>query len=67
MKKDIILKALHRFQEIVLSDQAKTYAAHPSSEADVQLARLAIKKYQKTVALRLRIPRKQSNGNTAWE
>jgi hypothetical protein len=53
MDKDIIMDALNRFQEIVDSDRpsAKTL------ESDRRLARLAIKKYSKTVAWRASLPR----------
>lgn len=66
MEKDIILLALHRFQEIVANNRSQTYSPDLSSKMDRQLARLAIKKYQKTAKWRSQSPRSRSNENGAW-
>ncbi|WP_419661746.1 uncharacterized protein Dvar_21790 [Desulfosarcina variabilis str. Montpellier] len=53
MEKDIIVDALYRFQQIVDSDRPSIHML----ESDRRLARLAIKKYTKTVAWRASLPR----------
>lgn len=53
MGKDIVMDALTRFQEIVASDRPSANIL----ESDRRLARLAIKKYSKTVAWRTSLPR----------
>ncbi len=57
MDKDIILEALYRFQAIVDSDRPSVNML----VSDQRLARLAIKKYTKTVAWRTSLPRFKSN------
>jgi hypothetical protein len=53
MGKDIVMDALYRFQEIVASDRPSAHML----ESDRRLARLAIKKYSKTVEWRASLPR----------
>jgi hypothetical protein len=66
MEKDIVLTALHRFQEIVVKGQLQSHAAGPSLEADLRLVRLAIKKYSRALEWRSRIPRTYPNGSNLW-
>lgn len=56
MDRDIIMDALKRFQEIVASDRP----LRTMLESDRRLARLAIKKYRKTMDWRANLPRYHS-------
>jgi hypothetical protein len=55
MERDIIIKALYRFQDLVAKAPSQTISPNQDGESDRRLARLAIKKYNKTVAWRSRI------------
>lgn len=55
MEKDIILEALHRFQDIVELAQSRKQSVYPTIESDKMLIRLAIKKYNKKLHLRPRL------------
>jgi hypothetical protein len=52
MERDIIIKALYRFQDLVAQAPPPTTAPNQTVESDRRLARLAIKKYNKTLAWR---------------
>jgi hypothetical protein len=52
MERDIIIKALYRFQDLVAKAPPPTTAPNQTVESDRRLARLAIKKYSKTIAWR---------------
>lgn len=57
MERDIIMSALHRFQEIVDQTGPNASASYQTIEADKRLVRFAIKKYSKTIQWRSAAPR----------
>lgn len=59
MERDIIIKALYRFQDIADDAQTSLASGYQVVEADRRLARLAIKKYNKTMEWRMQLPRYQ--------
>jgi hypothetical protein len=61
MEKDIILEALYRFKEIVDRDRFLLTTPFQTGESDRRLVRLAIKKYNKTMKWRSRIPQYRPN------
>ena len=61
MERDIILEALYRFRDIVDPEWPHAFVPCAMLESDKRLARLAIKKYNKTLEWRAHRPPRRSD------